>query len=92
MCYFKCFAGNTQRHGAFQFLKHLPKKMLKSDTDEISLDVSGLKTNRIITSLSADNSFKLYMLLLHTCMLRTPFLELFQYSRFQSWSDIRSDG
>lgn len=74
------------------FLKHLPKKMLKSDTDEIFLDVSGLKTNRIITSISADNSFKLYMLLLHTCMLRTPFLELFQYSRFQSWSDIRSDG
>lgn len=94
VCYFKCFAGNTQRHGACfpNFLKHLPKKMLKSDTDEIFLDVSGLKTNRIITSIGADNSFKLYMLLLHSCMLRTPFLELFQHSRFQSWSDIRSDG
>lgn len=66
--------------------------MLKSDTDEIFLNVSGLKTNRIITRLSADNSFILYMLLLHTCMLRTPFLELFQYSGFQSWSGIRSDG
>lgn len=64
--------------------------MLKSDTDEIFLNVSGLKTNRIITS--ADNSFILYMLLLHTCMLRTPFLELFQYSGFQSWSGIRNDG
>lgn len=35
MCYFKCFAGNTQAWCFPNFLKHLPNKMLKSDTDEI---------------------------------------------------------
>lgn len=51
------------------FFKYLLKKMLKLDIDEIFLDVLGFKINRIIISLSVDNSFKLYMLLLYICML-----------------------
>lgn len=43
--------------------------MLKLDIDEIFLDVLGFKINRIIISISVDNSFKLYMLLLYICML-----------------------
>lgn len=51
------------------FFKYLLKKMLKLDIDEIFLDVLGFKINRIIISISVDNSFKLYMLLLYICML-----------------------
>lgn len=51
------------------FFKYLLKKMLKLDIDEIFLDVLGFKINRIIISISVDNSFKLYMLLLYICMV-----------------------
>lgn len=51
------------------FFKYLLKKMLKLDIDEIFLNVLGFKINRIIISISVDNSFKLYMLLLYICML-----------------------